>query len=208
MKNITDETIIDSIVTNGGKTADIDFVTKEDIAALGKKAAQRSAKMNTVFHSWDITPVNSPNELTSSNVNFHPSERELRDGSYKLPKAVGTKKVYLMSFKKLNMRRMTEVMKEYGKKPCENAPNYLLGLLQQVPASEMPAEFENKNIVAGGVQHIFKKWRAGQNYNCLLCAFSKNDSANRDGNPDNRCLYLVLAGIEWGSKWLMLAEDL
>lgn len=85
-----------------------------------------------------------------------------------------------------------------GMKPCENAPEYLLGLMVVTPESELPEELKRKDFVAANSASVFA---VSDGSRCFL----------RVGRLDGyRELSLVGLDGSWDgvSGWVFLAESL
>ncbi|MES3031369.1 MAG: hypothetical protein V4697_03060 [Patescibacteria group bacterium] len=89
-------------------------------------------------------------------------------------------------------------LREHGKRPCDNAPNYFLGLMAAFSETRMPPQFKGKDIVAMGTSAL-SVFRYKNGAPC-------NISACRSGT--GRVLNFVRAHGTFGPNWALVVEDL
>lgn len=121
----------------------------------------------------------------------------MTDSTIPLKKVTEEKEIYLVPLDKTvsGIDGITSYLAEYGLKPCENAPQYLLGLMATMTNEELP---NTSWIVAADSASVFRDFGDGR---CFLCV-------PRSGGE--RKLSLVYLGGDWsaGSAWVFLAESL
>lgn len=111
----------------------------------------------------------------------------------------GEKKVYLVPLTETveGIEGVTAYLKAFGLKPCQNAPQYLLGLMACTEQSELP----NLSWIVAAEDAAASVFRDDGDDRCFLLVF-------RSGG--GRKLRLVLLDGRWDADrdWVFLAEDL
>ncbi|MDD4989519.1 MAG: hypothetical protein PHV42_03800 [Candidatus Pacebacteria bacterium] len=120
-------------------------------------------------------------------------------GTAQLPVGIGQKRVYLVPTK--------TPLGEHGLKPCGQAPSYLTTLMAQVPEADMPAELQNKNIVAGFPTVLQLPYATGCNQECFLSVLRDRSLGGLNAPEGRRELWpsLVVGNF---TGWVMLAEEI
>lgn len=144
----------------------------------------------------NILPVNTVEEgIREGHYNDH--YRFINNKTVALKPAQGAKNLHLVCFNRtIGETEYVELLKKEGKQPCQNAPQYLLGLMRQVPEDKMPQELYNKHLVAAESSSVFADAGGSR---CFLYVF-------RIGSDRELCLMIV--DWDWGDDCAFLAEDL
>lgn len=151
-------------------------------------------------HSFpNINPINTAEEgIAQGHYTGHYGF--ITDKTVPLQPVQGAKNLYLVCFNRtIGETECAELLRAEGKRPCQNAPQYLLGLMASVPEDKMPAELRNKDIVAAESDNKSSVFAGGHVHRCFLFV-------NRRGAY--RRLDLIGVGGLWGDSWAFLAEDL
>ena len=160
-----------------------------------------ATKSSVTIHSFpNINPINTAEEgIAQGHHTGHYGF--ITDKTVPLQPVQGAKNLYLVCFNRtIGETECAELLRAEGKRPCQNAPQYLLGLMASVPEDKMPEELRNKDIVAAELDNkasVFSDRFGGR---CFLYVF-------RDGGGYRR-LNLASVGGRWSGSWAFLAEDL
>ncbi len=195
------ETLLrEGIAEAGGQEEDLNLLTADDFKNLGKTAAERGVKKRMKFPSWLVEPVTDI-EDAKKRGHFTSCYDHITAKTVKLPKAQGKKRVFAVPFNKsIGEKAYVALLAEHGLKPCVNAPSYLMGLMVQVPESEMPAELKGKYIVAAEPDVASSVFRGLDGVRCFLCV-DRLGGASRE-------LDLTRVGFGgWDGAWAFLAEE-
>lgn len=193
-----EEAILKGITTNQGNPKDMDLLTEADFIAMGKLVADRGAKRRMKFHSWVVTPINNVDEGYKTG-HYNEKYDHITTETIPVKQLEGQKRVYLVPFNEtIGENDYVVRLAEHGLKPCVDCPNYLLGLMKQVPESEMPEELGNKYFVAAEPDNPSSVFFGKHGDRCFL-------GVRRDGS--NRDLVVVGAENEWDDCWAFLAEE-
>lgn len=193
-----EEAILKGITANLGLPEDAELLTEEDFINLGKLAADRGAKKRTKFPSWVVTPINDVEKGYEAG-HYDGKYDHISNKTVPLKNVEGEKRVYLVPFNKtIGQDAYPALLKEFGLKPCVDGPNYLLGLMKQVPESEMPEELEGKYLVAAESDNPSSAFLDKDGNRCFL-------HVNRDGS--DRGLSMARIGYDWSDYWAFLAEE-
>ena len=112
----------------------------------------------------------------------------------------GAKNLHLVCFDRtIGETEYVELLRTEGKRPCQNAPQYLLGLMAAVPEDKMPEELRNKNLVAAEPDNKSSAFAVRFGYRCFLCVFRRGGYRGLD---------LADVGRLWRGDFAFLAEDL
>ena len=112
----------------------------------------------------------------------------------------GAKNLYLVCFDgTISETESAELLRAVGKQPCRNAPQYLLGLMAEVPENKMPAELRNKDLVAAEPGDKSSAFTDEGGDRCFLGIYR---------GVAYRKLSLTKGGGRWVGPWAFLAEDL
>lgn len=124
----------------------------------------------------------------------------ITDKTVPLTPAKGAKALHLVCFNRMiGETEYVELLRPKGKRPCRHAPQYLLGLMAQVPEDKMPVELHNKDIVAAEPDIAFSVFADWDRRRCFLCVYR--------GGGLRRLHFAFVAG-PWPDRWAVLAEDL
>ena len=152
----------------------------------------------TICSFPNVSPVNTAEEgIRLGHYNDH--YRYITDKTVPLKPVEGKKNLHVVCFNRLiGEKEWVELLRAEGKQPCRHAPQYLLGLMAQVPEGQMPAELHNKDIVAAEQESpsVFSDFYGRR---CFLCV-SRDDVG--------RGLSLASVDGEWFGFCAFLAEDL
>lgn len=149
------------------------------------------------LYSWVVAPINDVVQGIRAG-HYDSCYKHISRRTVPLPHVAGEKRVYLVCVgREMHRGEYTECLAQLGLKPCENAPNYLLGLMREVPESQMPAALRGKRVVAAEdtPSSVFLSRHRSR---CFLSVF--RDNASRE---------LSMASVEGrGSEdWALLAEE-
>src|SRR3989344_914895 len=129
-----------------GNPEDVGLIKPEWLIELGTRAADLGAKRRMKFPSFMVDPINEVEAgLKAGHYTGHYSF--ITNETVKLAPANGKKRIFVVPFNRtiVEAESITRLLAEHGLKPCVNAPNYLLGLMEAVPEVEMPEELCNKH---------------------------------------------------------------
>src|SRR3989344_9019247 len=95
----------------------------------------------------NVSPINTAEEgIRQGHYNDHYSF--ITDETVPLKSITGARNLHLVCFNRtVKETEYIALLRAEGKQPCRNGPNYLLGLMAQVPEDKMPEEFLSKDIV-------------------------------------------------------------
>lgn len=111
----------------------------------------------------------------------------------------GAKNLHLVCFNRtISGTEYVELLRAEGKRPCQNAPQYLLGLMAAVPENQMPVELRDKDLVAAEPGNKSSAFTNKNGNRCFLCVIR---------NGGCRGLGLTSVGGEWSGGWAFLVED-
>lgn len=176
----------------------------QEIRDLLQQSLEKSVQLSPVqltkkvmFPYFDVDPINDVEQgIREGNLTSHYDF--ITNETVKLVPAQGRKRVYVVPFNEtVGQNDYAARLAEYGLKPCQNAPNYLLGLLKQVPEHEMPQELANKHIVAAEPKTPSSVFQGRDGDQCFLYACRLGA---------NRGLDLRDVSREWDGYWAFLAE--
>ena len=112
----------------------------------------------------------------------------------------GAKNLHLVCFDRtIGETEYVELLRTEGKRPCQNAPQYLLGLMAAVPEDKMPKELRNKYLVAAEPDNRSSAFTVECGCRCFL--YVRRDVGYRG-------LRLSFVGRVWYGYCAFLAEDL
>ncbi len=152
--------------------------------------------MNTTILKYKVKPINSVEEGIKLG-NYTSTYDFITDKTVPLKEVTEEKEISLVCFgRMIEENEYISLLKEQGLKPLENAPNYLLGLMEQFQEKDLPESLKNKDIVAANVSSVFAD---GHGRRCFLCV-SRGDRYRR--------LDLTFVGWQWIAFWVFLAEAL
>ena len=159
-----------------------------------------ATKSSVTIHSFpNINPINTAEEgIAQGNYTDHYGF--ITDKTVPLQPVQGAKNLYLVCFNRtIGETECAELLRAEGKRPCQNAPQYLLGLMASVPEDKMPEELRNKHLVAAESDNKSSVFAGRSGDRCFLCV------DRRDGG---RGLRLTGVGGGWSGHWAFLADDL
>ena len=160
----------------------------------------QTATSPVIINSFpNINPVNTAEEgIRDGHYNKHYSF--ITNETVPIQPVKGPKNLHLVCFDRtIGETEYVELLRAEGKRPCRNAPAYLLGLMKEVPEDKMPEELRNKDLVAAEPDNKASAFTGRYGYRCFLCV--GRDEASRE-------LDLVSVGRRWYGYWAFLAEDL
>ena len=152
----------------------------------------------TICSFPNVSPVNTAEEgIRLGHYNDHYDY--ITDKTVPLTSVEGKKNLHVVCFNRtVGETEWVELLRAEGKQPCRHAPQYLLGLMVQVPEDQMPAELRNKDIVAEEQESssVFTDESGDRGFL----------GVRRDGG--NRELILTRVDGRWFDDDAFLAEDL
>lgn len=227
-ENYTKEQVTKAVIEQikilgGDPEKDILLLTDEDYekftlqklaVSLAESLVYKGTKLRKEFPSLIVSPINNiitgieQAKLSSKTPYCMP---EFSEKDYPMENPTGDKKIYIVHFNKIMMwgendekNSLVETLKEYGKKPCVNAPNYLLGLLVKVGKKDLMSTLTGVNyIVAAEPGNQKSLFRNNDGSEVMLTAYLC--SVNRDSPID---LGTYPAGPICYENYAFLAEDL
>lgn len=157
-------------------------------------------KSSVIIHTFpNVNPINTVKEgIKLGHYTDHYGF--ITDTTVPLQPVQGAKNLHLVCFgRTIGKTEYMELLRAEGKRPCRNAPQYLLGLMAAVPEDQMPAELRNKDLVATEPDNASSVFAGKYGDRCVLCV-NRNDGYRT----------LNLAGVDggWLDYWAFLAEDL
>lgn len=157
-------------------------------------------KSPVTIHAFpNVSPINTAEEAIKQG-HYNDYYRLILNGTVEIEPAKGPKNLHLVCFNRtVGETEYVELLRAEGKRPCQNAPQYLLGLMAQVPEDKMPAELRNKDLVAAEPDNSSSVFTGKDGDRCFLCVY-------RLGG--RRKLNLVRVDRRWYDYWAFLAEDL
>jgi hypothetical protein len=191
-----------------GRAEDIEHVRAEWLVEIGRRAVKRS-KDPTMgrdqFPSWVVSPISYFHGVqfhVDSSIAFILSL--VTSGEIVLAKLARGKKVYVVSAKRiLTGEEYVDYLAEFGLKPCEHAPNYLLGLMAKVHPSDMPDDLERVHIIAADPCQQSSAFHVrGFDHFLSVCHRSK-----RDEGPNRSLSLHRKINPEWPRRSAFLAEE-
>lgn len=162
------------------------------------KTAEKESPFTTLTFP-NINPVNTAEEGIRVG-HYDDCDPFITNETVPLQPVQGAKDLHLVSFNRIiGETESVELLRAEGKRPCQNAPQYLLGLMAAVPEERMPQELRNKKLLAAEPDNKSSVFSDENGYRCFLCIF-------RDGG--GRELSLAIVDGEWSGFCAFLAEDL
>lgn len=142
------------IIDAKGSSEALSFLRPEDIISVGKSLADREADIQGIF-STVITPVNSL-VLAIKEARYW-SVSDFITEDLDLGPLGQKKRVYFVPVVDVvEVGKEEEYLNSRGLTMCENAPQYLLGLMTQISDHDFDKTFGKKDIVAiGGEGSVF-----------------------------------------------------
>lgn len=117
-----------------------------------------------------------------------------------LTKLTVEKKLHIVLFNRtIGDEEYIVLLRAEGKQPCQNAPQYLLGLMSVVPEDKMPPELQNIDFVAAEQCNASSVFEDHFDLRCFLGVVRYHP---------HRKLTMVRVNGVWRSSWAFLAEDL
>lgn len=152
--------------------------------------------MTTTKTTFKVKPINNVEEgIKQGNYTSHYDY--IIEKTVPLKEVTEEKEITLVCFNRtIGETEYIELLKQEGLKPCEDAPNYLLGLMAQYKESDLLEEFKNKDIIAANVSSVFTDEFG---HPCFLYVY-------RHGR--DRGLVLARVGRGWFDDCVFLAESL
>jgi hypothetical protein len=147
----------------------------------------------------NVQPINTAEEGIAQGqyTDYH---RFITDKTVPLQPVQVAKNLHLVCFNRtIGETEFVELLRAEGKQPCRNGPQYLLGLMAQVPEDKMPEELRYKVFVAAEPDNKSSVFTDGLGYRCFLCV---------DRYNGYRKLDLIDVGKEWNGRFAFVAEDL
>lgn len=147
----------------------------------------------------NIHPINTVEEGIRQG-HYNDYYRHITDQTVPLRPAAGAKTLHLVCFNRIvGETEFVELLRAEGKRPCQDAPNYKLGLMAQVPEEQMPEVLRNKDIVAAEPDNSSSVFTDEVGSRCFLYVLRY---------VADRGLSLTDVGRRWHDGWAFLAEDL
>jgi len=148
----------------------------------------------------NISPINTAEEATKQG-HYDDYYRFISNETVKIEPAKVPKNLHLVCFDRaIGETEYVELLRTEGKRPCQNAPQYLLGLMAAVPEDKMPKELRNKYLVAAEPDNRSSAFTVECGCRCFLFVY-------RYGGDRKLCLAYVVSR-RWNDRWAFLAEDL
>ena len=164
------------------------------------KTMKTMTKSSVIVCSFpNISPINTAEAgITQGHYDDHYSF--ITNETVPLQPVQGAKDLHLVCFDwTIGETGYVELLRADGKQPCRNSPQYLLGLMAQVPEERMPEELRNKDLVAAEPDNEASAFTDERGYRCFLCV--------GDRRGGYRLLNLVSVDRGWLDYWAFLAED-
>lgn len=155
----------------------------------------------TIYRFPHILPVNSFVGGRRRGCYSNDNWRQFNGGSTPLRTTGGAKDLSVVCFNQRFVRpdEYVPMLINVGVIPCRMAPNYLLGLMEQVPERLMPDGLLNKDIIAAEPGNPTSKFFAKQQDKAAFLMVERQDS--------ERKLSFTYADSEWRTWEVFLAED-
>jgi len=161
----------------------------------------QTVKTSTIVCSFlNINPINTVEEgIAQGHYTGH--YQFITNKTVPLQPVQGGKNLYLVCFNRtIVLTDVVQLLRTVAKRPCRNAPQYLLGLMAQVPEDKMPDWFRNKYIIAAEPDNKSSVFTDERDHHCFLCIFR--------GVDGGRELSLASNGGFCDGGYAYLAEDL
>jgi hypothetical protein len=167
-------TVMRGIAEAGGENSDIQYVERAWLEEIGKRAAEAGIKRRRVFPSWEVEPIRAI-EVGIQSGHYVLDREYSRARRMKYSEPEGRKRVFVIPGDPDGIEPNYEkFLKEYGFKPCENAPDYFMGLMATVRESDMPKELHNINIVAVEALNTIATFNNVLGRSCFLIAYRRD----------------------------------
>lgn len=117
-----------------------------------------------------------------------------------LTPVTGAKNLHIVCFNRtICDEEYIALLRAEGKQPCQNAPQYLLGLMSVVQEDRMPSELQNIDLVAAEQCNDPSVFEDHFDLRCFLGVVRQHT---------HRELTMVRVNGAWRASWAFLAEDL